>query len=100
MSKPKFVHEDKKSSLVDGKKEVHEEFIIDGDEGLFIKFFQQEGDKSEKITIKSKGSKFSMITSKGKDDKGKEEELTHDELVKELSKNNKMKFAIDYVRQK
>lgn len=98
MSKPHFLHEKKESSIAGGKKEVTEEYMIHGDKGLFIKFFHQKDDNSEKIIVKSKGDMFVMIHSKGKEDKGKEEELSHDDLVKALSKHKHLKFALDYVK--
>jgi hypothetical protein len=98
MSKPKFLHEKKATTVVDGKRVTEEEFLIDGDKGLYIKYFSQEGDKKMKIIVKSKDGSYVLIISDGSD-KGTEKELSHEELVKELSKHKHMAFATDYLKK-
>ena|ERR1700744_3692207 len=91
-----YLHDVKNTSISDGKKITHEEYVIDGDKGLLIKYYHKEGDEAEKIIIARKGSGFVMKTVKG--EKKDEKDLNKEELDKELSKNKKLKFAAEYVK--
>ena len=98
MSKPIFLHEKKATNVVDGKRVTEEEFLIHGDKGIFIKYFSQDGDKKMKVMAKGNGGKFTMSISHGSE-KGKEVELSMEELIKELGKHKFMSFATDYLKK-
>ena len=40
-----FLHEKTSTTISNGNKVVHEEYIIDGEKGLTIKFFHKEGEE-------------------------------------------------------
>ncbi|AYV77977.1 MAG: hypothetical protein Edafosvirus3_55 [Edafosvirus sp.] len=77
-------------------RDVTEQKLMETSNGLLIKYYNKEGDKKEKIVIFGKGDKFSMKEMSG--DKSKETELTRDQLIEELKKNKKLKFALEYVK--
>jgi len=95
MSKLTYVHDYVKSSLVDGKRTVHEERIMQGDKGVSIKFYSKKDDEIEKISIYGNDGEYKMKIQK--DGKVEEKKLSHDEVVKEVSKNKKLAFAESFV---
>ena len=98
MSKITYLHEVKNQLLVNGKKRVHEEYIIDGPKGITIKYFYKEENKDtnimEKILITGKDNEFIMKTIV--QDKKEEMKLNKSELLNELNKNKKLKFANEF----
>jgi topoisomerase IA-like protein len=99
MSTIKFLHEKKETSIVDGKRVTEEEYIIDGEKGLYVKYFSQEDKERMKIIIKSKNDKFIMIVSKG-EEKGEEKEMSHDELLEKVAKHKQLAFALKYLKDR
>lgn len=93
-----FLHDSKMTSIENGKKVIHEEYVIHGTKGLLIKFFHKDEKSSIKIIVsKKEGSeKYMMKMQEG--DKKEEKELTKEEVMKEISKNKNLKFAVDYLK--
>ena len=94
MSKYAYLHKVMNQFLKDGVVTTYEEMIIENAKGIEIKYFNKVGTKSEKIRIVGKGDKFEMTVQE--DDKKDKKMLTKDELVAELKKNKKLKFAVDF----
>ena len=94
MSKLNYLHKVMNQTLKDGVVSTYEEIILDGPKGVTIKYFNKTGKESDKIKIVGKGDKFEMTTQEG--DKKDKKVLTKDELMAELKKNKKLKFAIDF----
>jgi hypothetical protein len=90
-----FLHDIKNKTVINGKRLIHEEFVIHGNKGLTIKFFHKDDKSMEKIVIFQKNDKYFMKSTI--DDKKEEKELSKDELIKELTKNKSLKFALEYV---
>ena len=94
----KFLHDKRDVSIVNGKKIVHEEYIILGPKGLTVKFYHKEGDQSEKYIIKAvEGDKFKFISMKNDEEK-KEEVFTKEDLLDEIKKHKLLKFALDFIK--
>jgi hypothetical protein len=93
-----YLHKVFNQSLKDGVVTTYEEQIIDGPKGVTIKFYSKDGKSEEKIQIMSKGDKFLMLTKDG--EKKDEKTLSKDELLDELKKNKKLKFASDFAKTK
>lgn len=91
-----YLHDVKHKTIMDGKKVTHEELVINGPKGLSIKYYHKDENVSLKIVVHEKDGKFMMRTMEGEEKK--EKELTKEELVKELSKNKELKFALEYVK--
>lgn len=92
-----FLHDSKHTSIVNGKKEVHEEFVIHGPKGLTIKYFHKDDETSKKIIVAEKDDKFVIVTMDG--DKKEESEIAKSDLSKVLAKHKELKFAVDYVKK-
>jgi hypothetical protein len=81
--------------IVDGVKTVDEEFVIKGEKGLKVKYYNVRGDKKEKIVITGKDGEYKMKkTSNGE---VTESDLDSDGLKSEL-KSPKLKFASSYLK--
>lgn len=96
MPKPTYLHKEAKQSIKDGVSSTYEELIIEGPNGIVIKYFSKDDKGDEKIKIVGKDDKFKMTVKEG--DKVEEKELTKDELMNELKKNKKLKFAVDFTK--
>jgi hypothetical protein len=90
MSSIKILHDIRNLSIKNGKKVVEEEYVIQGEKGLKIKYYYKDEKKKEKITITGKDGKYMMKTII--DDKVDEKELDEKGLKAEM-KNSKLKFA-------
>ena len=90
MSSIKILHDIRNLSIKNGKKVVEEEYLIQGDKGLKIKYYYKDEKKKEKITITGKDGKYMMKTII--DDKVDEKELDEKGLKDEMKKS-KLKFA-------
>ena len=81
--------------IVDGVKTVDEEYIIKGDKGLKVKYYNVRGDKIEKIVITGKDGSYKMKKSVNK-------EITESDLddagLKAELKTSKLKFAAPYLK--
>lgn len=97
-NKVKFLHEVATKEISGDKKIIHEEYIIDGEKGLMIKYYHKEGDAIEKIVIMKKGDQYSVRVTKGDKDKMEESNMSKDELMKMLGKHKGMKFAADFLK--
>lgn len=93
-----FLHDSKMTSIENGKKVIHEEYVIHGTKGLLVKFFHKDEKSSVKIIISKKdgSEKYMMKIQEG--DKKEEKELTKEEVMKEIAKNKNLKFAADYLK--
>lgn len=91
-----FLHDQRSKSISNGKKLVTEEYIIHGDKGLLIKYYHKDGDNTEKIIITKKGDNYLLKT----DVNGtkEEKELSKDAIIKEITKNKNLTFALQYVK--
>ncbi len=92
-----FLHDVRNASIINGKKIVHEEYVINGPKGLLIKFYHKENDVTVKYVIKALDAnnfKFkSMIGEKVSD-----QTYSKDDLLNELKKHKDLKFALDYIK--
>lgn len=96
MSKLTYLHKVLHQSLKDGVMSTYEEIILDGPKGITVKYFSKTGKESDKIKIVGKDDKFEMTVQEG--DKVEKKTLTKDELVSELKKNKKLKFASEFTK--
>ena len=90
MSSINILHDIRNLSIKNGKKVVEEEYVIQGEKGLKIKYYYKDDKKKEKITITGKDGKYMMKSIV--DDKVDEKELDEKGLKAEM-KNSKLKFA-------
>ena len=79
----KYLHDIKNNTIMDGKQIIH------GDKRLLIKYYHKENDNKEKIIIVNK-KEDEYIMKVTENDKV-------EEILKELKKNKKLKFVLDYV---
>uniref|UniRef100_A0A6C0EC76 Uncharacterized protein n=1 Tax=viral metagenome TaxID=1070528 RepID=A0A6C0EC76_9ZZZZ len=94
-----YLHDFKHTTIKDGKKVVHEEYVINGTKGLRIKYYHKENDNIEKIVVGTKGDgNYFLKTTKNKDTKT-EENLSKDDLLKVLKKDKSLDFALDYIKK-
>lgn len=96
MSQLSYLHKITNQSIKDGEKTTYEEMIIEGPKGITIKMYSKDKNGIEKIVINGKDDKFVMKTIEN--DKKDEKELSKDELITELKKNKKLKFAADFAK--
>ncbi len=95
----KYLHEAKKRSVVDGKVQVHEEYVVLGANGFFAKLYVKENDKIEKYEIKSSpsGGEYSMRVLK--DGKESKSTMSKSELLESLKKLKSLAFVLDYLKK-
>lgn len=96
MSKLTYLHKVMNQSLKDGEVTTYEEEIIDGPKGITVKLYSKSNGVIEKIRISGKDDKFIMKVTEG--DKTEDTQLTKKELMEELKKNKKLKFAADFAK--
>jgi hypothetical protein len=95
MSVIEVLHDVKNFSIKKGKKVKDEEFVIQGEKGLKIKYFHKDDKTAEKIVITGKDGVYKMKSTingetveKDLDEKGLEKEL----------KTTKLKFAKEQLK--
>lgn len=87
------------TTINNGKKIIHEEYIIYGSKGLTIKFFHAEGDKKTKHIIRhEKDDKFILMSTVDAK-KYPAETMTKTELLDKINKDKNMKFAVDFLKK-
>jgi hypothetical protein len=96
MSKLTYLHKVLNQHLKDGEVTTHEEVIMDGPKGITVKLYTKDSNGIQKISITGKDDKFVMKTING--DKKDEKHMNKDELIKELTKNKNLKFALDFAK--
>jgi len=96
MSKLTYLHKKMEQSIKNGEVTTYEEVILDGPKGVTVKLYSKSGGESEKIVITGKDDKFVMKTMIG--DKKEEIQMNKKELIEELKKNKKLKFAADFAK--
>jgi len=92
------LHDRRNVSIKDGVKKVDEEFIIQGEKGLKIKYYNKLNDSINKIVITGKDDKYKMKTYKDKES-AVEKELTKKELMAELKSNSLLSFANSFSKE-
>lgn len=82
-------------TIINGVRKVDEEYIIKGDKGLKIKYYNVRGDKKEKIVITGKEAPYRIKTTVN----GvlTDEPLTEKDFKKQLA-TTKLKFAAKYLK--
>jgi hypothetical protein len=96
MSKLTYLHKVMNQSLKDGEVTTYEEEIIDGPKGITVKLYSKSNGVMERIRISGKDDKYVMKVTEG--DKTEETHLNKKELMEELKKNKKLKFAADFAK--
>lgn len=99
MSKLSYLHKVFNQTLKNGVVNTYEEVIIEGPEGIKVHYFSKDENNTEKIsikTVKGKKDEFEMIVQDG--DKKDKKTISKDELMEELKKNKKLKFAADFAK--
>ena len=94
MVKVNFVHSVKTMTIVNDKPIIHEEYIIDGAKGIFIKYYHKENDIIEKIIIKGDNDKFNVKMLLG--DKKEEKVIDKKELIQLIKSTKLLVFAKPY----
>jgi hypothetical protein len=94
-----FLHEITQKTVQNGEVVILEEYIIHGDKGLLLKFYNKEGDKKEKLVAKMNTDGTFSVNVKENEKEDKMENMTKEELVKMLAKLPKLKFALDYLKK-
>jgi len=97
MSSIKNLHDIRNLSIKNGKKVVEEEYFIQGDKGLKIKYYYKDDKKKKRITITGKDGKYIMKSIV--DDKVDEKELDENDLKDEMKKS-KLQFAKEQLEGK
>src|SRR5947208_2259420 len=95
MSTLTYLHEVNEKFIKEGRKIIHEEKITDGTKGLYIKYFNKEGDKTEKLEIIGREGEYVVKTTE--DDKKEERTMNKNELLAFLGKGKKYKFIVDFL---
>lgn len=93
-----FLHSISSTSIADGKKEIHEEFIIHGDKGLSFKYYHKDEKGVERFSgHQNADGTFNITVMSG--EKKEQKTVTKEELLKEIGKNKSLKFAVDYLKK-
>jgi len=95
MSVIEILHDVRNMSIKKGKKNVDEEYVIQGEKGLKIKYFHKNDNESEKIVITGKNGKYKMKSVINGE--VNEKDLDEEEFKKEL-KGSKLKFAKEQLK--
>jgi hypothetical protein len=94
---PKYLHSYALKTLNKDFVEQTEEYIVDGEKGILIKYFHVEKNIKKKISIKgNKDGSFSVKTEIG----GKKDEKTmsKDDIVKMVKGDNELKFVSEFLK--
>jgi hypothetical protein len=94
MSVINVYHEIRNVSIKKGKKVVDEEYLIQGEKGLKIKYFHKDDKDSEKIVITGKDGVYKMKSTVN----GETEEKDLDEKGLEKELKGKLKFAKEQLK--
>lgn len=97
MSQINVLHDVKNLSISNGKKTNYEEYFIQGEKGLKIKYYNKENDKIEKIVITGSGDLYTMKTTINKEEPV-ETSMNKKEMMAELKSNKKLSFAISLMK--
>ena len=95
MSKITYLHREIHEKIVDGKRTIHEEMIIDGPKGLTFKLYIKNGEKETKISGIKKNGDFIVNVKKG--DKKETVTLDRKEFLEMLKKEKELDFAKKYI---
>ena len=95
-SKLNYLHKVMNQFIKNDEVTTYEEVIIEGPKGITIKMYSKDKNGIEKIVISGSGDKFNMKIMEG--DKKEEKTLNKTELMEELKKNKKLKFAADFTK--
>ena len=87
-----YLYKNVQQTVKDSKSSTLEEMIIDGPKGLSIKYYSKLDNSIEKIVIFGKDNSYTMKID------NVENKLDKNELLEELKKNKKLKFASEYVK--
>lgn len=97
MGKLIFFHHVLTKNIDGSKKMTHEEKLIHNEHGISFSYFHKEGNKQDKIKCRRNADGTYTLTNFD-GDKKTDKVLTKDELVKDLTKNKELKFALDYIK--
>lgn len=89
-----FVHSVKEMHLNNGKKTIHEEYMLNGEKGLYIKYFDRVDDKTKKIVILNKNGKYII-----KEDGEAKEDQTKADVDAFIKKNKSLSWAKSLVEK-
>jgi hypothetical protein len=94
-----FLHEQVSKSIKDGKKVIHEEYVLHGSKGLIFKYYHKDDKTTEKVVGGQKPDGMFFLKIK-EDDKEQivKETLSKEELLKEISKMKHLAFATAYIK--
>ena len=97
MSSVFFRHEQNKTVVKAGSKNVVKESIIDGAKGLSFMFLEKKGDDFHKISARQKEGEavFDVLTKKG--DKEDRKDMKEADLMKMVAAEKKLAFVNNYV---
>ena len=97
MSSVFFRHEQNKTVVKAGSKNVVKESIIDGTKGLSFMFLEKKGDDFHKISARQKEGEavFDVLTKKG--DKEDRKDMKEADLMKMVAAEKKLTFVNNYV---
>ena len=97
MSSVFFRHEQNKTVVKAGSKNVVKESIIDGTKGLSFMFLEKKGDDFHKISARQKEGEavFDVLTKKG--DKEDRKDMKEADLMKMVAAEKKLAFVNNYV---
>ena len=98
MSEIKVLYDYRNLSLKNGKKVLDEEYVIEGEKGLKIKYYHKEDEDIEKIVITGSDDKYKMKYYKNKEEVVETEFNSEKELMTEIKKNKKLKFAVEQMK--
>lgn len=94
-----YLHSVKNKSIVDGKKVMSDELIVDSDKDLKIKYFRKSEDKMEKILITHDKKNPDVYHFEVRiNEEVNKQELTKKDLLKAISKMPELKFIHDYLK--
>lgn len=91
-----YLHKVMTQTLTDGVVITHEEQIVDGPKGVSIKYFSKDKSGQEKISIYFKNGEYIMKVDMNGEKS--EKKLSKSEVLEELKKNKKLKFAADFAK--
>lgn len=92
----KFLHKVLNQSMKNGEAQTYEELIAEDSKGITIKLYNKDKNGVEKISIRGSGDKYSMHSVI--DGKTSESHMSLNEMLDELKKNKKLKFAAEFLK--
>ncbi|ATZ80435.1 hypothetical protein BMW23_0381 [Bodo saltans virus] len=95
-SLPKYLYHQSNKNLEGDFVVQREEYIIDGERGIKIKFFSiNKSERKKVIIVKVKDSFVMKVSLNGKDT---EKTLSQDDLLKEVKADKDLKFVLDFLK--